>query len=607
MFTALLGPSLILAAAFLWNGAKSPQACGFLASATALLLTARLRRTVTMHLDRDRSLLGLLFIGLCVLSIAVSPCLSRSLFKGIVYLWMAAFFTLQVMRTPSANHWEERWPLYMLWGIAALQAIWVMGQKLGGFPPVGSLPENPNYTLCLWAAAATSLGAWLAFDRTLPRTSRPLGVLLCVLLLAMLVNGGSRGALLGTLVSSLYIVRARWGNRALIGALALIAAIFLVLPIAYWIHRLEWSELAPLGGYRRAIWGLAIRAALERPMLGWGPGNFELAYQRLAFPVLESWARYGKTTEFAHSEPLQILAELGWPSLAVLLPFVLPLFGSRSNPSPGAQAARAGLVAMSVHALVDIPLQVPAMALLFVLLAAQLIRQREKPTPLVPWIRWAWTVLGCLLAVCAGWVGTARSLADAWGWERGVHLLPFDAEAWEALSRQRQGPAQRVALQQWVRWDPENPYARQAAARYFAGGATRETLGLAVRHYLEMTTFAPHNAIGHLELGKALWRLGDPALASEFFDQSTREEPYFLEAWLWKARVAKRLGKRDVARRLLKELPRMRAEALRLFPAPRWRSSYEDMLRAYDPRVVNREKQGSRRKPSLAPGGRGGG
>src|SRR5581483_1853556 len=84
------------------------------------------------------------------------------------------------------------------------------------------------------------------------------------------------------------------------------AALFNVGGAAHWLKLDQ-----PQSFKRPQIWTAALQAARERPVLGWGPGNFEEGFLRHNFPSGQGPASYQFSTPFAHSEPLNALAETG--------------------------------------------------------------------------------------------------------------------------------------------------------------------------------------------------------------------------------------------------------------------------------------------------------
>lgn len=121
---------------------------------------------------------------------------------------------------------------------------------------------------------------------------------------------------------------------------------------------------------RLAIWKTSLSLAARHP-LGVGIGAFGDAFG----PVTP---RPGVTTDYAHSEPLQVLVETGWPGLLLLGWLVAALRRViRVRDVFGAQAA-AALAALGVFVLLDFPLHMPYLALAGSVLLVSLL---PPPTP----------------------------------------------------------------------------------------------------------------------------------------------------------------------------------------------------------------------------------
>ncbi len=151
----------------------------------------------------------------------------------------------------------------------------------------------------------------------------------------------------------------------------------------------SWAATALTSFERRT---LVARAALdlvsERPLGGFGPGSFRLAFYTVRPPLMQRLeAETGETAVHAHSDPLETAAELGllglvlivvWLALAARRAFraIDPRGGS--GPAGGSARAKAraaedalveagivaGGVALGVHALVDFPLHEAPTALI---------------------------------------------------------------------------------------------------------------------------------------------------------------------------------------------------------------------------------------------------
>jgi hypothetical protein len=128
------------------------------------------------------------------------------------------------------------------------------------------------------------------------------------------------------------------------------------------------GDLSVTGSGRAQFWSTALEAAGDQPLRGIGAGSYSLY-----------WNRYGNLetpVRNAHSEPLELLAELGIAGLAAFLLFVaaVALAGirlARRRPGGAAAGAALGLMATGlVGVLIDWTWDVPATAVPILIAAA---------------------------------------------------------------------------------------------------------------------------------------------------------------------------------------------------------------------------------------------
>lgn len=246
--------------------------------------------------------------------------------------------------------------------------------------------DSPNQLGSLCALMAP-IAASLIFGLRTMRWRVTAGVAL-VLLLAALMLSLSRGAWIGAGVAAVFLlVKLREARRLLI-ALSVPVAI-----IGFFVWSLTppstevkvvgerakaITALSPLD-HRNVIYKEAVREIKEKPLLGVGPGGFQVASTRV---VSES-----ATLSYAHAHNLYLnwAAEVGIPSLIIIFGFAIALgfaarTGSRGAMARGDRADRALVLGISA-------------ALLSVL--AQGTVDYVIPNPVV--YTAMWTLIGALL------------------------------------------------------------------------------------------------------------------------------------------------------------------------------------------------------------------
>ena len=128
-------------------------------------------------------------------------------------------------------------------------------------------------------------------------------------------------------------------------------------------------------GARFGYWRAAAQTAMEKPLLGTGPGTFQLAYKRHRAPGAEP-------TRLTHNDYLQQASYSGWPGFALYAAFIggaAWILARRRLDDPLLIAVRLGLLAWALQGFVEFGLYIPALA-------------------------WpAWLMLGWLLASPTNW------------------------------------------------------------------------------------------------------------------------------------------------------------------------------------------------------------
>jgi hypothetical protein len=132
------------------------------------------------------------------------------------------------------------------------------------------------------------------------------------------------------------------------------------------VHRVRAVRLTATSTDRNDEWRATLRLARQRPLVGIGPGQFNLDYR--------STAGFTVSDKYAHNEFLQLLAEEGAVGLAVLVAGVLITVAVLVREVRRRRAAAAGavsaLTALVVHSSFDFLWHIPAVVLLPMALVA---------------------------------------------------------------------------------------------------------------------------------------------------------------------------------------------------------------------------------------------
>lgn len=337
---------------------------------------------------------------------AIIPPLSPDLYTlGLAGLYGQVAFFLAMTRLghirDAHRHFAEAITVMAGPGIAlslaAMRLEWIdpamlgleAGQKLRFSASIG----NPNV-----AGVVLGMMGLLAMGGTITRfrdwqarpTDRNLLMLACcatscALCMALAAATQSRSALLLLLPCAALLCLGRAmvtgaGRAYALGSLALLAAI--ALAIGGNIDRLQ--DLPQDGAARLAIWARFWALARATPWSGYGLGSFiELNQHTLTVNNALTMWDFGA----AHAAPLQVVLELGWPGLALVLAWLGAVFWRllRYSGALGNAVTLAMTLAMVLPlcaSLVDIAMNAPGVVGLMMVLAG-LLYTRPSPPPLI--------------------------------------------------------------------------------------------------------------------------------------------------------------------------------------------------------------------------------
>jgi O-antigen ligase len=173
---------------------------------------------------------------------------------------------------------------------------------------------------------------------------------------------------------------------------------------------------------RRLVAATAVRLIQERPGFGWGPGSFRLAFYTARPKAMQRLeAETGETAVHAHSDPLELGAELGLAGLlcALLgLALAVPRIARRLDPraEARAQAATSTSSPSPLGPLMNLALAIGATAIF--LHSGIDFDLHEAPTALT-----AFVLFGLLWPLSSPVAPGPRAPSKAAGWVRGAIAL----------------------------------------------------------------------------------------------------------------------------------------------------------------------------------------
>lgn len=418
-------PLAALALAFALRGGRESFAFAatFVALSTLPLLP-RIRETFSER-TRDALPFALLLVW-CVVVLAGDPPFARHLYR---FAQLAAYFVFLI----AAATWDEKEHRRFLLGIVFIAAtdlfVFLLGM-LRDPSATGYLIGNPTYSGLLWTSAFL---AAITLGRDASQHARLTGALFGLLLVFGLVLLRSRSSLIG-LYAGLYFVLPRKRFVALTTVLALAAAGAWAIDSERVMDYLKIDAAQPhlwLG--RLQIWKTALLAVADRPILGWGLGNFEAAYLQHELPVNDV-LRFDRSSPFAHNDFLQLAAEAGLPALALFL-WGLVRFWTRvrGRQESSLTWARAVVALFAVSALFNFTVLLPLCGLI----AAAALGMAFSAPPREPragdrWAPVAATVTMGLLCVFLTANAAADHLLRTGRIDTAVRVMPLRADLWYA-------------------------------------------------------------------------------------------------------------------------------------------------------------------------------
>jgi len=354
-----------------------------------------------------------------------------------------------------------------------------------------------------------------------------------LLMSAALLLTGSKGGLLAAAVVIVVLAftlprrgtrlahRVRW--LAIVVLLAGAAIVLLTPPIRVRILS-AFTTQRRSAAFRYYTWTATARMIGQRPLLGFGPGSYEYVQPQFAIAGF---------TRTAHQTLLQIAAEMGIPSLALLLvalsAIIIELGGRINRAPPGqrllAAAALAAFVGFWAHNLIDYSWYVPAVGITVWMLVG--MAMADEPPGKALEIDALWPKVGRAILILALVVG-------CWLLARGLRSQALASEA-EQIARQGIPSAAVGRIERAIALDPLDADHYEDLSTFLVAGVRLvgpSSLQGAITAQRRAVALAPTQASLRRKLAHLYAQIGDLPAAIAAGRKAVQLYPNYTNGWL---------------------------------------------------------------------------
>lgn len=239
---------------------------------------------------------------------------------GIVFLWH--LFALYLVIRSFAGSLELAWFAKVNVITGTVVGVIALIQRFGGWPAslmatappsVAFAPFSNSPFLAAYLLFIFFLAWWLAVEAP-EKEWRWVAAIAVILSGAVILLTETRGAIVGLAVGSLILFARYFMKNAFRGSVVLITAATLLLIFTNFfaelpgVRRFYSPSLNENLEQREAFWQIAWEGFMERPVLGWGWGNFDIVFAKYYDPV-QYESRINYVYVDAPSKPFNIFFE----------------------------------------------------------------------------------------------------------------------------------------------------------------------------------------------------------------------------------------------------------------------------------------------------------
>jgi len=446
-------------------------------------------------------------------------------FKDFLQFFVYAIFYITMLNYADSN--KTSWAFHLL---NIMQSIVVIWQNFIGAAPYGLFPDNPNLVMGFIAALTIFAAARVLFQETTVEKREKIACYISLLTgIFGILCGRSRSVLVIFIILMMILIWKKYGKNGLILNVFVLIGLIALFSIKISDKYLKIND--PLAFYRPQLWYSAVKMTADNPVYGVGLGNYGKIFPRYNFPVENEALRYGKYTDFAHNEYLQMAAEAGIPGFLILLWLIYMLLRRTGKyrfllyPS----------IILLFQAFFDMNLHLPANVMLLLALYAMAeqksgnstqIRLEKYNVYLIP----ALVLIGLFYAAFLASDISARKNDYAGA----IKCNPLNPENYYKMAVSSQyNTAQGIKmLKNAVFLDPEN-YLYHSELGYIywhLAFKDRPLVKYALEEFNSSLEKNPFNAQTYLSLGKLYFDIGEYPNTIKCIDKALQLEPNFIQA-----------------------------------------------------------------------------
>jgi tetratricopeptide (TPR) repeat protein len=404
--------------------------------------------------------------------------------------------------------------------------------------------KNPNLAAGYIAAiTAVCYGFIISNESELSaKTARiALSVIVAVNTTVILLYAG-RGVLIIFCLMMLYLTWKKFGNKPVLAIIILLSA------LAFFSGDRIFDKITkhydPLAFYRPQLWISGLKIMLSNPVYGVGLGNYADHFAGHNFPSASAIAQYGRYTEFAHNEFIQVGAELGFTGLILFCWLVIAIFKELDYKS----YVFPGLIIVLFQSLFDFNLHLPSTVLLVILfISIDYGHDRYLVLDLNNDLRKFTAVFVLMIGVCY----TLLFAGEVSGFN------PVNPDYYYKSALADNDTERKIHyFEQSIKANADNYiYHRDYGLLLWAMAKTDRTkIKYAIHELKSAARLNPYDASLKFHLGKLYYDLREYKKSRDYFIKALEIEPVFVPAQYFVSECSNKLG----------DTPRAKAEVVRL-------------------------------------------